>query len=63
MGSILGTARAGADLGFHISLVKEGIIDDDPEVHEVLMTKVLPKFVDIVGIDDVLALEDENGIQ
>lgn len=56
MGSILGSARAGADLGFHISLVEEGIMDDDPEVHAFLMNKVLGKFVDIVSIDDVLGL-------
>lgn len=31
-------------------------MDDDPEVDEFLMTRVLPKFVDVVGIEDVLAL-------
>ncbi|KAL7893501.1 Isochorismatase-like protein [Trichoderma sp. SZMC 28014] len=56
MGSILGSARAGADLDFHICCVEEGIMDDDPEVHKFLMTKVLPKFVDIVGLQDVLQL-------
>lgn len=56
MGSILGSARAGADLDFHICCVEEGIMDDDPEVHKFLMTKVLPKFVDIVGLEDVLQL-------
>ncbi|KAL6889941.1 Isochorismatase-like protein [Trichoderma evansii] len=56
MGSILGSARAGADLDFDISLVEEAIIDDDPAIHEVLMTKVLPKFVDVVKMEDVLSL-------
>lgn len=56
MGSILGSARAAADLDFHVSLVEQGIIDDDPEVHEFLMTKVLPKFVDVVNMEDVLGL-------
>ncbi|EHK49443.1 uncharacterized protein TrAtP1_010666 [Trichoderma atroviride] len=56
MGSILGSARAGADLDFHICCVEEGIMDDDPEVHNFLMTRVLPKFVDIVGLRDVLQL-------
>jgi hypothetical protein len=56
MGSILGSARAGADLDFHIICVEEGIIDDDPEVHNFLMTKVLPKFVDVVELQDILKL-------
>ncbi|KAM0255737.1 hypothetical protein ACHAQJ_005491 [Trichoderma viride] len=56
MGSILGSARAGADLDFHIICVEEGIIDDDPEVHKFLMTKVLPKFVDVVELQDILQL-------
>lgn len=56
MGSILGSARAGVDLDFHICCVEEGIMDDDPEVHQFLMTKVLPKFVDIVGLQDILQL-------
>ncbi|KAK5991700.1 hypothetical protein PT974_07733 [Cladobotryum mycophilum] len=59
IGSILGSARGGADLDFHISLVEEGIIDDEPEVHEFLMTRVLPKFVDVVKMDDVLKLGDK----
>lgn len=56
VGSILGSARAGADLDFHISLVEEGIMDDDPEAHEFLMTKIFPKFVDVVKMEDVLGL-------
>lgn len=57
MGSIfLGLARAGADLDFHIICVEEGITDDDPEVHRFLMTKVLPKFVDVVQLKDILGL-------
>lgn len=56
MGSILGTARAGADLDFHIICVREGIIDDEKEVNDFLMERVLPKFVDVVSMEDVLAL-------
>ncbi|PTB35563.1 hypothetical protein M441DRAFT_31781 [Trichoderma asperellum CBS 433.97] len=56
MGSILGSARGGADLDFHISCVEEGIMDDDAEVHKFLMTKVLPKFVDVVDLQDILRL-------
>lgn len=56
MGSILGTAKAGADPDFHIIYVKEGIIDDEKEVNDFLMERVLPKFVDVVSMEDVLAL-------
>lgn len=31
-------------------------MDDDVEVHEFLMTKVLPKFVDVVDLRDILKL-------
>jgi nicotinamidase-related amidase len=56
MGSILGSARAGADLDFHIMCPREAIIDDDEEVNTFLMERVLPKFVDVVGIDAITAL-------
>ncbi len=58
MGSILGSARAGADLDFHIICAEEGIMDDDPEVHRFLMNRVLPKFVDVVRLEDVTGLKD-----
>jgi nicotinamidase-related amidase len=58
MGSILGSARGGADLDFHVITPREAIIDDDKEVDEFLMTRVLPKFVDVVGMEDVLKLGD-----
>ena len=45
-----------ADLDFHIICVKEGIIDDEKEVNDFLMERVLPKFVDVVSMEDVLAL-------
>jgi nicotinamidase-related amidase len=62
MGSVLGSARAGADLDFHILCPREAIREDvgNEEVDEVLMTKVLPKFVDVVKIEDVLALGGEK---
>lgn len=56
MGSVLGTARAGADLDLHVICVEEGIMDDERDVHEFLMKRVLPKFVDVVSVEDVVAL-------
>jgi nicotinamidase-related amidase len=59
MGSILGSARGGADLDFHIITPRECIIEDvgHEDVDEFLMTKVLPKFIDVVHLDDVLGLD------
>ncbi|KAM0415714.1 hypothetical protein ACHAPT_013330 [Fusarium lateritium] len=56
MGSILGSARGGADLDYHIICMEEGIMDDDPEVHEFLMKRVLPMFVDVVKMEHLLPL-------
>jgi len=56
MGSILGSARGGADLDFHIICPREGVIDDDADVDEFLMTRVLPKFIDVVKVEDVCGL-------
>ena len=53
MGSILGTARMGADLDFHIAIPREGVMDDDDEVNTFLLEKVLPKFVDVVDLEDI----------
>jgi nicotinamidase-related amidase len=56
MGSVLGTARLGSDLDFHIIVPREGVMDDDEDVNEFLLQRVLPKFVDIVGVEDVVKL-------
>ncbi|KAF2647957.1 Isochorismatase hydrolase [Lophiostoma macrostomum CBS 122681] len=60
MGSILESAKTGADLDFHVVCPRERIIDDDVEVHEFLMNRVLPKFVDVVSIAYVPALGEEE---
>ncbi|KAK6541553.1 hypothetical protein TWF694_007359 [Orbilia ellipsospora] len=62
MGSILGSARGGADLDFHIICPREAIREDigNEEVNEILLNKVLPKFVDVVSIEDVISLGGEK---
>ncbi|KAF5610122.1 Isochorismatase hydrolase [Fusarium subglutinans] len=60
MGSILSSARAGAELDFHVICVEDGIIDDDPEIHEFIMKRILPKFVDVVTAKDVVNLGKEK---
>lgn len=62
MGSILSSARAGAELDFHVICVEDGIIDDDPEVHEFIMKRILPKFVDVVAVKDIVGLGKEKSM-
>lgn len=55
-GAILGSARLGADLDFHIIVPREAVMDDDLEVNDFLLDRVLPRCVDVVGVEDVKAL-------
>jgi nicotinamidase-related amidase len=52
-GSILGSGRLGADLDFHIVMPREEVMDDEVEVSEFLLERVLPRFVDVVDTTDV----------
>ncbi|RDW58264.1 isochorismatase hydrolase-1 [Coleophoma crateriformis] len=56
MGSILGGARLGSDLDFHIIIPRDAVMDDNAEVNDFLLAKVLPRFTDVVDVDDVLGL-------
>lgn len=56
VGAILGSARQGADLDFHIVIPRSGVMDDEDEVNEFVLERVLPKFVDVVNTDDVRGL-------
>jgi len=60
VGAILGTARAGADLDFHMIVPREGTMDDERDVNDFILEKVLPKFVDVVGVEDVKGLFRER---
>ena len=55
-GAILGSARQGADLDYHVVVVREGNVDDEVEVKRFLEERVLPRFVDVVGVRDVLGV-------
>lgn len=56
MGSVLGSARLGADLDFHIIVPRGGVMDDEEDINEFLLDRVLPKFVDVVEVEDVVGL-------
>ncbi|KAK5051045.1 hypothetical protein LTR84_003604 [Exophiala bonariae] len=52
-GAVLGSARLGADLDFHIIIPEEGVLDDDKEINDFLLDKILPRFVDVVSASDI----------
>jgi nicotinamidase-related amidase len=52
-GAILRSARLRADLDFHVTVPRQAMMDDDPEVNDFLLEKVLPRLVDVVDLADV----------
>ncbi|XWW98945.1 hypothetical protein V2A60_006949 [Cordyceps javanica] len=57
-GAVLSTAREAADLGFVTTVVQDGCWDYAPEVHELVVRKVLPMTAWIVNTDEALKLLD-----
>jgi nicotinamidase-related amidase len=48
----LSTLRQAADLDFGLTVLEDGCLDSDPEVHRVLTEKVFPRQADVVTIDE-----------
>lgn len=55
-GSILSSVRHGSDLDFHIIVPQEGVWCEDKSLGEVVSEKLLPRFSDVVSIEDIKAL-------
>jgi nicotinamidase-related amidase len=53
VGAILGSARHGADLDYHVIIPRSGVMDDEDDVNDFILQRVLPKFVDIVDMKDL----------
>jgi nicotinamidase-related amidase len=51
-GVVLSTLRQAADLDYGLTVLADGCLDADPEVHRVLLEKVLPRQADVVRIAD-----------
>lgn len=51
-GVVLSTLRQAADLDFGLTVLSDGCLDADPEVHRVLTEKVFPRQAEVVTIDD-----------
>ncbi|MEW2548910.1 isochorismatase family cysteine hydrolase [Streptomyces sp. NPDC047002] len=51
-GVVLSTLRQAADLDFHLTVLEDGCLDGDPEVHRVLTGKVFPRQAEVVRIEE-----------
>jgi len=51
-GVVLSTLRQAADLDFGLTVLADGCMDGDPEVHRVLTEKVFPHEADVVTIEE-----------
>jgi nicotinamidase-related amidase len=49
-GVVLSTVRQAADLDFGLTVLSDGCLDADPEVHRVLMDKVFPHQADVTTV-------------
>jgi nicotinamidase-related amidase len=55
-GVVLSTVRHAADEDYRIYVLADATADPDPEVHRVLIEKVLPYQADVITTDDLPAL-------
>jgi nicotinamidase-related amidase len=51
-GVVLSTLRQAADLDYRLTVLADGCLDADPEVHRVLTEKVFPRQADVISIAD-----------
>ncbi|WP_327589840.1 cysteine hydrolase [Nonomuraea sp. NBC_00507] len=54
-GVVLSTLRQAADLDFRLTVLSDGCLDSDPEVHRVLVEKVFPQQADVTTVADWMA--------
>jgi nicotinamidase-related amidase len=51
-GVVLSTLRQAADLDYQVTVLADGCLDADPDVHRVLLEKVFPRQAEVTGIAD-----------
>ena len=49
-GVVLSTLRQAADLDYRITVLADGCLDADPEVHQVLLHKVFPRQAEVTSV-------------
>jgi nicotinamidase-related amidase len=60
-GVVLSTVREAADLDFRLTVLSDGCLDADPEVHRVLTEKVFPRQADVCTIAEWTARTTSGG--
>jgi nicotinamidase-related amidase len=60
-GVVLSTLRQAADLDYRLTVLADGCLDSDPDVHQVLMEKVFPRQAEVTGIAGWTASLHEAG--
>jgi nicotinamidase-related amidase len=58
-GVVLSTLRQAADLDYRLTVLADGCLDADPEVHRVLVEKVFPRQANVVSVADWTASLDQ----
>lgn len=53
VGAIPDSARDVADLDVHFTIPQSGVIIDEDDVNDFVSQRVLPKFVEVVGMKDI----------
>ncbi|MBT0768455.1 cysteine hydrolase [Kineosporia sp. J2-2] len=51
-GVVLSTLRQAADLDYRLTVLADACLDGDPQVHDVLMTKVFPMQAEVVTVGE-----------
>jgi nicotinamidase-related amidase len=54
-GVVLSTLRQAADLDYELTVLSDGCLDADPEVHRVLTERVFPRQADVVTVAEWMA--------
>ena len=49
-GVVLSTLRQAADLDYRLTVLADGCLDADPEVHQVLLGKIFPRQAEVIGV-------------
>jgi nicotinamidase-related amidase len=49
-GVVLSTLRQAADLDYRLTVLADGCLDSDPEVHQVLLAKVFPRQAEVTSV-------------
>jgi nicotinamidase-related amidase len=61
-GVVLSTLRQAADLDFQLTVLSDGCLDADAEVHRVLTEKIFPRQAEVVTIETWTTWQSDSGL-